>query len=448
MVARHHRPRPAALRTAVRAFPQPRARLDAGFRHRFLPGPARRGDPVCGARVWRRPRRPDHHLRQASGQGGGARRRPRARHALRPGGPHRLAHPVQPGQPRLAEGRDRWRAAPAGDARQRRGGGAAARHGAAGGGAVPQRLHPRRRRGDRAAAARRNHLRLSRPAQPDAHHTVLDEARGAGEPRQVRLPRSQDAHRPAARGGAAGKPGRRDRARPSAARRQEELRDAGARRRGRRVPVRGPGHARVPARHAPGPPRGPDRRRVALPARPDGEHPGLLRAQARREVGAAARKRPPHPGGDLRHHGLPGTGDADRAGDGRLLAGRRRPAAPGDGQKEQGRDGEAARPVRRGRGQERDRGGEGRRDLRHDGEIRRLRLQQEPRGGLRARRLPDGVPQGEPPGRVPCRVHVARSRQDRQARVAHAGGVAARHQGPAARHQCLGRRVRRRGAWR
>ena len=38
-----HRPRPAALRPAVRALPQPRARLDAGFRHRLLPGPARRG---------------------------------------------------------------------------------------------------------------------------------------------------------------------------------------------------------------------------------------------------------------------------------------------------------------------------------------------------------------------------------------------------------------------
>ena len=42
--AHHHRSRPAALRSAVRALPQPRARLDAGLRHRLLPGPARRGD--------------------------------------------------------------------------------------------------------------------------------------------------------------------------------------------------------------------------------------------------------------------------------------------------------------------------------------------------------------------------------------------------------------------
>jgi DNA polymerase-3 subunit alpha len=35
---RHHRPRPAALRAAVRALPESRARLDAGLRHRLLPG--------------------------------------------------------------------------------------------------------------------------------------------------------------------------------------------------------------------------------------------------------------------------------------------------------------------------------------------------------------------------------------------------------------------------
>ena len=37
----HHRPRPAALGPAVRALPQSRARVDAGLRHRLLPGQAR-----------------------------------------------------------------------------------------------------------------------------------------------------------------------------------------------------------------------------------------------------------------------------------------------------------------------------------------------------------------------------------------------------------------------
>ena len=52
---------------------------------------------------------------------------------------------------------------------------------------------------------------------------------------------------------------------------------------------------------------------------------------------------PRHPGRDLRHHGLPGTGDADRPDDGRLQPGRRRPAAPRDGQEDRCGDGGAAR---------------------------------------------------------------------------------------------------------
>ena len=59
LVAHHHRSRSAALRPAVRALPQPRAHVDAGLRHRFLPGPARRGDPLraeasTAPTAWRR----------------------------------------------------------------------------------------------------------------------------------------------------------------------------------------------------------------------------------------------------------------------------------------------------------------------------------------------------------------------------------------------------------
>ena len=48
---------------------------------------------------------------------------------------------------------------------------------------------------------------------------------------------------------------------------------------------------------------------------------------------------------DLRRHPVPGTGDADRAGAGRLHARRRRPAAPRDGQEEARGDGQAARQA-------------------------------------------------------------------------------------------------------
>ena len=82
--------------------------------------------------------------------------------------------------------------------------------------------------------------------------------------------------------------------------------------------------------------------------------PSFVRAQARPRGG-----RVPAPAAraemlerDLRHHGLPGAGDAGRADPGRLLARRRRPAAPRDGQEEGRGDGRAPRDLPRGRGEE------------------------------------------------------------------------------------------------
>ena len=47
--AHHHRPRSAPLRPDLRALPQSGTHLDAGLRHRLLPGPARRGYPLRAA---------------------------------------------------------------------------------------------------------------------------------------------------------------------------------------------------------------------------------------------------------------------------------------------------------------------------------------------------------------------------------------------------------------
>ena len=57
--ADHHRPRPAALQPAVRALPQPGTRVDAGLRHRLLPGRPRPGHRLrapasTAATGWRR----------------------------------------------------------------------------------------------------------------------------------------------------------------------------------------------------------------------------------------------------------------------------------------------------------------------------------------------------------------------------------------------------------
>ncbi len=74
-----HRRRPAALRPALRALPEPRARVDAGHRHRFLRARPRPRHALRHREVRARLGRPDHHLRQDVPAGGHARRRARAR---------------------------------------------------------------------------------------------------------------------------------------------------------------------------------------------------------------------------------------------------------------------------------------------------------------------------------------------------------------------------------
>jgi len=81
---------------------------------------------------------------------------------------------------------------------------------------------------------------------------------------------------------------------------------------------------------------------ATLPPRPDGQHPRPIAPQARREMAA------PHPAiHDILAEsyglmGLPGAGDADRPGPGRLQPGVRRPAAPRHGQEDPLGDGRPA----------------------------------------------------------------------------------------------------------
>ncbi len=98
VLAGHHRPRPAALPAAVRALPQPRAGVDAGLRHRFLPGQPRARDRLREGALRPRCGEPDRHLRHDGGQGGAARRGPRAGHGLRPCRFDRQADPGAAGQ--------------------------------------------------------------------------------------------------------------------------------------------------------------------------------------------------------------------------------------------------------------------------------------------------------------------------------------------------------------
>ena len=81
--AAHHRPRSDPVQPALRALPQSRAQVDARHRHRLLLRAPRRGHPLRARAVRRGPRRADHHVRDAEGEGGDQGRRPRARVHLR-----------------------------------------------------------------------------------------------------------------------------------------------------------------------------------------------------------------------------------------------------------------------------------------------------------------------------------------------------------------------------
>ncbi len=92
----HHRRRSAAVRPDFRALPQPRARVPARHRHRLLRAPPRRSHRVRHAQVRPRERRPDHHVRDDEGEGGGAGRGARARHSAGRGQQGRQADSRRP----------------------------------------------------------------------------------------------------------------------------------------------------------------------------------------------------------------------------------------------------------------------------------------------------------------------------------------------------------------
>ena len=225
----------------------------------------------------------------------------------------------------------------------------------------------------------------------------------------------------------------------SAARRRQDLRNAGARRDRRRVPGGKCGHAAGADRHASGSLRGLDRAGGALSAGADGEHPDLLRAQARPRDAPiiCIPKLEPILRRYLRHHHLSGAGAADRAGSCRLFARRSRSPAPRHGQEDRSemeaqRERFVSGAVERGIGRN-----DADVDLRGVREVRRIRLQQIAFGALRAAHLSDRLHEGELPGRVPRRLDDARHGQHRQARRIPRRGRAARHQGRAAVDQSL-----------
>ena len=357
LLPRDHGRRSAPLRPPVRALPQRRARLDAGHRHRLLRPRPRPRDPLRDREVRRRPRRPDHHLRPHVPPRGHTRRRARPRPRLRRRRPPRQAHPRPPAGPPAelrglhAARRRARRRGPAGSGRQ-----ADRRRRQGPRGHRPQRLDPRRRGRDlrpqpdrhRPAAARRRRRGGGRREGLPHGHPVLDEADRGDRAAEDGLPRPAQPRRDRGRAddhrALVGQP---DRHGDAPARRREDLRDDGPRRRDRRVPVRVRGHARGAEEGPADRVRGPRGARGALSPWRHGPDPHLRPRQAQPRLHLLHR-RPPAPDhrGDQGRDPVPGAVDADREVARRLLRPARGRPAQGDRQEEPRGDGAAQAGVR------------------------------------------------------------------------------------------------------
>ncbi len=244
-----------------------------------------------------------------------------------------------------------------------------------------QRRHARGGRADRPGQAHRflPALRGSRDREHDL--AVRHEGRRAHRPGEVRLPRPHHAHCPRLGGAVDPRDGEaRFLAREDPARRPGRLRGVLERQHYRDIPVRIARNARSRQARAARPLRGHYRAGRPVSAGSHGAHTRVRRAQER-QAGRIPRSAPgADPETHLRDHGVPGAGDADRAGDRRVFARKRRPPAPRDGKEGREGDGAAARRVRRRRREEPPAARQGDPALRPDGEVRGLRVQQVARG--------------------------------------------------------------------
>ena len=207
------------------------------------------------------------------------------------------------------------------------------------------------------------------------------------------------------------------------------------------------GHARGAALGAADGVRGPDRPRRALPAGPDGLHPGLREAEERAGGGLVHR---PAARGDHRGHArdlhLPGAVPRDREADRGLLAGRGGRPAQGDRQEDPRADGVPQGEVPRGLRADRDDAGRREPALEGHGVVAGLLVREVARRLLRADRVPDGLAAREPPARVHGRADLVRDEHEGPRAVLRERLPRARDRGRAAGRERVGVRLRgRRG---
>ena len=441
--AGHHRHRPAQVRPAVRALPQPGAQEHARHRHGLQRRPAQRSHRLRGAEVRPGQGGADHHLRHHGRARGRARRRARHGQALRDRRQDRQDDPRAGAAGDLRRRDEAERRAQAGLRRRRGGqGGRRPRHEPRG--PHPQRLHPRGRRGDQRQAAHRVPAAAAE-GRGRARHAVRHERRLQARPAQDGLPRPAQPGRHRGRARHHRADARRlHRDRPAAARRREDLQDARPRRLHRRLPVREPRHEGGAARDRPHRVRGPHRHRGALPAGSDAVHPDV---RAQQEGPGLGRLRPrgaaPHPGAHPRRDHLPGAVHGHRPPGRRVQPGAGGRPAQGHQQEEPQADGHPqgaphAGPRREGRA-----AGGGQQDVGELRSHRRLLVQQEPRRLLRDDQLPHRVAQGELPRRVHGGPGLERHEHQGQGAVLRQPVPRDGHRGAAAGRQHQSGRVHR-----
>ena len=278
-------------------------------------------------------------------------------------------------------------------------------------------------------------------------HPVLDEADRGDRPAQDGLPGPAQPRRDRGRADHHRALERQpDRHGDAAARRRQDLRDDGPRRRGRRVPVRVRGHAGGAEEGPADRVRGPRRARGALPPGRDGPDPHLRARQAQSRVGQLHR-RPPAPDhrGQQGRDPVPGAVDADLQGARRLLRPARGRPAQGDRQEEPQGDGRAQARVLRGLPRLRHERVRDRAAVADQREVGRLLLQPLPRRLLRADRLPHGVAEGQLPRRVHGGADLLRDVDQGQGPVLRRPLRGDGDRDPPARRQPLRPRVHGRG---
>ena len=202
---------------------------------------------------------------------------------------------------------------------------------------------------DRGATDRQRRRRQARAPVQD-RHPVLDGSDRGDRPAEDGLPRPAQPRRDRGRG-RHHPPLARGRGRDGVdpARRREDLRDALARRLGRRLPARVGGHARGAQADPPDRVQRHRRDRRPLPAGRDALHPRLRARQAQSRLGHLPGPAPaPDHRGDLRMLRLPGAADGDRQADRRLQPVRGRRPAQGGRQEEARPDGDDGEHVHRG----------------------------------------------------------------------------------------------------